>query len=88
MCVTRPLGSRVKHHLATEDAAEFAERVEPEVAVLTHFGSKLVHEGVEKQRRFVEESSGVRTVAAEDFMRLTVGSGIRVTRPRKDPGRK
>lgn len=88
MCVTRPLGSRVKYHLATEDAAEMTEAIRPEVAVLTHFGSKLVQEGAEKQRRFVEESSGVRTVAAEDFMRLTIGSGIRVTRPGKDPGRK
>ncbi|MCX6652162.1 MAG: MBL fold metallo-hydrolase [Methanomassiliicoccales archaeon] len=77
MCVTRPLGSRVKYHLATEDAAEMTEAIRPEVAVLTHFGSKLVQEGAEKQARYVQDRTGVRTIAARDFMRLTVGKAIR-----------
>jgi phosphoribosyl 1,2-cyclic phosphodiesterase len=81
LCVTRPLRSRVKNHLSTEDAAEFARLLSPEIAILTHFGSKLIHDGAEKQREFVETNSGVRTVAAEDFMRVSIGKRISVTRP-------
>jgi phosphoribosyl 1,2-cyclic phosphodiesterase len=80
MSVTRPLRSRVRHHMSTEDAAEMAGRVKPELAVLTHFGSKLIHDGVEAQRRHVEASSGVRTVAAEDFMVMHVNEAITVRR--------
>ncbi len=78
LCVTRPMRSRVKNHLSTEDAAEFASRIKPEAAVLTHFGSKLIHDGVEKQRAYVEESSDVRTIAAEDLMRISIGRRITV----------
>ncbi len=81
LCVTRPLRSRVKFHLSTEDAAEFASQVRPEAVVLTHLGSKLIHDGVEKQRRYVEDGSGVRTIAAEDLMRLTIGKRIAVKLP-------
>jgi phosphoribosyl 1,2-cyclic phosphodiesterase len=83
MNVTRPLRSRVRNHMSTEDAAEMACRIKPELAVLTHFGSKLIHDGTERQRRHVEEESGVRTVAAEDFMRLHLGDGITCRRARR-----
>jgi len=82
LCVTRPLRSRVKNHLSTEDAAEFARLIKPDAAVLTHFGSKFIHDDVEKQRIFVECDSGVRTIAAEDMMRLTVGVRISARMPR------
>jgi phosphoribosyl 1,2-cyclic phosphodiesterase len=77
MCVTRPLGTRVRYHLSTEDAAMLTNEIKPEVAVMTHFGSKFVHEGPEKQAKYVQEESGIRTIAAMDFMRLTVLKGIR-----------
>ena len=77
MCVTRPLGTRVRYHMSTEDAAVLAGVIKPEVAVLTHFGSKFVHEGAEKQAKYVQEESGIRTIAAVDFMRLTMLKGIR-----------
>jgi phosphoribosyl 1,2-cyclic phosphodiesterase len=80
MSVTRPLRSRVRNHMSTEDAAEMASAIGPEVAVITHFGSKMVHDGVEAQRRYVEDSSGVRTIAAEDFMVLDMGKRIRARR--------
>ncbi len=80
MCATRPRRSRVRHHLSSEDAGSFAREIKPEMAIITHFGSKMVHEGIEKERRFIEQESGVRTVAAEDFMRITLAKTIRVTR--------
>lgn len=82
MNVTRPLRSRVRFHMSTEDAAAMAREIGPELAVLTHFGSKLIHDGVQRQVDFVEDASGVRTVAAEDFMSLSIGERITVRRPK------
>jgi ribonuclease BN (tRNA processing enzyme) len=77
MCVTRPLGASVRYHLSTEDAAILTNEIRPEVAVMTHFGSKFIQEGAEKQAKYVQERSGIRTIAATDFMRLTMMKGIR-----------
>jgi ribonuclease BN (tRNA processing enzyme) len=71
--------------MSTEDAAAMAKEIRPELAVLTHFGSKLINDGVQRQADFVEEESGVRTIAAEDFMRLTMGARITARRLRKAP---
>jgi ribonuclease BN (tRNA processing enzyme) len=82
MNLTRPLGSRVPKHLCTEDAATLAKEVGPEVVLLTHFGMRLVHEGIKKQAAHIEELSGARTLAAEDLMTVQVGKTIRSTRAR------
>ncbi|MBM4237283.1 MAG: MBL fold metallo-hydrolase [Euryarchaeota archaeon] len=78
ICLTRPLGSRIAYHMCTEDAAEFVERSGPEVALLTHFGMKLLHEGPERQARYIEKKSGVRTVAATDLMTIQINKSIQV----------
>lgn len=78
--LTRPLGSRVPKHLCTEDAAEIALAIGPELVLLTHLGMKLVHEGVKSQAEHIEKVSGSRTLAAEDLMTVQVGKTIRTAR--------
>lgn len=78
--LTRPLGAKVPKHLATEDAAALVSEVRPEMALLTHFGMKLVHDGPERQAGYIEETSGVRTVPADDLMTVQVGEAIRMGR--------
>ncbi|MFA5312565.1 MAG: MBL fold metallo-hydrolase [Methanomassiliicoccales archaeon] len=80
LALTRPLGSRVPNHICTEDAAEISRRIKPEMTILTHFGAKLIYNGAGKQAKYIEEESGVRTLAAEDLMTVTIGRTIRVTR--------
>ena len=69
-CVTRPLGQRIPHHLSTEDAGYLIEKCKPEMAVITHFGMRVIQENPETQAKWIEERSGVKTVAASDFMTL------------------
>ena len=69
-CVTRPLGQRIPHHLSTEDAGYLIEKVKPELAVITHFGMRVIQENPETQAKWIEERTGVKTVAARDFMVL------------------
>jgi len=78
--LTRPRGAWVPKHMDTEDAAALVAAVRPEVAVLTHFGMKLVHDGPERQAAYIEQASGVRTVPAEDLMTFQIGKAIRVVR--------
>ncbi|HJX04399.1 MAG TPA: MBL fold metallo-hydrolase [Thermoplasmata archaeon] len=68
--VTRPLGQRIPHHLSTEDAGYLIEKVKPELAVITHFGMRVIQENPETQAKWIEDRSGVKTVAARDFMML------------------
>jgi len=51
-------------------------KIRPEVAVLTHFGIGVIVDGIEAQVRYIEEASGVRTIAAEDFMTIDIGKRI------------
>lgn len=69
-CVTRPLGQRIPHHLSTEDAGYLIEKTKPELAVITHFGMRVIQENPDTQARWIEERSGVKTVAARDFMTI------------------
>ena len=68
--VTRPLGQRIPHHLSTEDAGYLIEKVKPELAVITHFGMRVIQENPETQAKWIQDRSGVRTVAARDYMTL------------------
>ena len=69
-CVTRPLGQRIPHHLSTEDAGYLIEKTRPEMAVITHFGMRVVQENPETQAKWIEDKTGIKTVAARDFMML------------------
>jgi ribonuclease BN (tRNA processing enzyme) len=69
-CVTRPLGQRIPHHLSTEDAGYLLEKTKPELAVITHFGMRVIQENPETQAKWIQERSGVKTIAARDFMML------------------
>jgi phosphoribosyl 1,2-cyclic phosphodiesterase len=69
-CVTRPLGQRIPHHLSTEDAGYLIEKIRPELAIITHFGMRVIQENPETQAKWIEDRCGVKTIAARDFMTL------------------
>lgn len=79
---TTPHGNRINYHMCTDDAVLFAERVHPELIVLTHLGIVFLEHGPEEQARMVEEATGIRTVAGEDLMTLDMGDGIVLGRAR------
>ncbi len=81
LAVTRPLISRIPHHLSTEDAAVFAEEIRPELCLLTHMGKRFLREGPKKQAEWIRERSGVTTVAARDDMAIHLDGDIKVSLP-------
>lgn len=84
--VTRPLNARIPHHLDVGDAAAFCEKVRPELALLTHFGMRVIRDGPRLAAEEVQRRSGVRAVAAEDGMEVELAGGIGVlSRPASPP---
>ncbi|MEM4729733.1 MAG: MBL fold metallo-hydrolase [Thermoplasmata archaeon] len=76
--VTSPLGRRIPHHLNVEDAARICEAVRPELALLTHFGMRVICEGPALAAEEVQRRSGVTALAAEDGMEVEMGDTIRL----------
>jgi len=76
--VTRPLGMPIPYHLTVEDAAKIAGAVKPELALLTHFGTRVIKDGPPKAAEWIQNKMGVRTVAAEDGMAVDIGDELRI----------
>ncbi len=79
--VTRPRGAAIPHHLSTDDACDIAERIQPDLLVITHMGLKLLRQGAEPEAKYVQQQTGVRTVAGEDLMRVGLGEHVAVHAP-------
>jgi phosphoribosyl 1,2-cyclic phosphodiesterase len=79
--VTRPRGAHIPDHMSTEDAVDIAERIQPDLLAMTHLGLKLIRRGPEPEARYVEQETGVRTIAAQDLAELTIEEGVRVRDP-------
>ena len=78
--VTTPHNNRIRYHMCTDDAAEIASLVKPELCIFIHLGIVMIKEDPEKQARMCEEISGVRTVAADDLTVLNIGEEVTLDR--------
>jgi phosphoribosyl 1,2-cyclic phosphodiesterase len=73
ICTLRPRGSRIKWHLSTDDALRIVQDIRPKRAALTHFGMKMITVTEAKaEAKYIEQETGVPTIAAEDGMKLKV----------------
>ncbi len=76
---TTPRGNRINYHMCTDDAVEFERIVKPELAVFVHLGVAIIRAGAESEAKYVEDETGVRTIAARDRMVLDVGEDVSVS---------
>jgi len=81
LCVLRPHGSTWRGHLSTDDAIQIIQKTRPEMCVLTHFGMRMIAADPAREALRIEDETRVRTIAAEDNMRLCIGKDLRVDRP-------
>jgi phosphoribosyl 1,2-cyclic phosphodiesterase len=75
--VTRPVKMPIPFHLTVEDAAAMAEIVKPELCLLTHFGMRVIKEGPPKAAGWIQNKTGVRTVAGTDGMEWDIGKELK-----------
>ena len=78
VCTTRPLGARIPYHLCTEDVAELVSAINPEIVILTHFGMKFLHSNPAHQANWIWKTVGIKTIPAEDLMKVTIRDTITV----------
>ncbi|MDH5782637.1 MAG: MBL fold metallo-hydrolase [Candidatus Bathyarchaeota archaeon] len=76
LCAMRPAGSPWKGHMTSEDAIKILEEATPEMAVLTHFGMKMIFKEPTREAEFIHQKTGVPTIAATDGMRLSISEKI------------
>jgi len=86
LCVMRPAGSPWKGHMTSDDAVQILGEAKPEMAVLTHFGMQMIFKGPANEARFIQEKTGIPTIAGSDGMCITVGEKIQVKTPKKQRG--
>jgi phosphoribosyl 1,2-cyclic phosphodiesterase len=83
LCTMWPRGEPLRYHLNTDEALRILEEASPGCALLTHFGVKMLRADPDVEATFLEESTGVPTVAARDGMTLILGDCVEVKSPRK-----
>ena len=81
LCVMRPSGKPWKGHMTTDDAIMIINEARPEMAVITHFGMKMIFKGPPREAKVIQQRTGVPVVAAVDGMRIELGEEIRVRPP-------
>jgi phosphoribosyl 1,2-cyclic phosphodiesterase len=82
--VLRPKSDKWKTHMCTEDAMKLIEDVKPELAVITHFGQKMINANPMLEAREIQKRTGIRTIAAQDAMEINLeglaqGRGVQTT---------
>ena len=66
--VVAPFGYELEGHLSSDDAVKIIQRAKPKVAVITHFGVKMIDQDPMYQAREIYKKTGISIIAAEDGM--------------------
>ena len=70
--VLRPGARSIKGHMCTNNFIDLVEKVKPSLAIMTHFGFKMIAANPVEEAIRVSKKTGVRTLAAFDGMRVDV----------------
>jgi phosphoribosyl 1,2-cyclic phosphodiesterase len=68
--VLRPRNVKWPEHMNSNQAAELLSKVKPSLAVIQHFGMLMLRANPEREAKWIEKQTGVRTIAATDGMRI------------------
>lgn len=70
--VLRPGSSSIKGHMSTESFTKLVDEVKPQVAIITHFGLKMLSANPVLEAKYIHDQTGVKSLAAFDGMSLEV----------------
>ena len=66
--VKNPQGQTSEGHLNSEDAAKLISKVNPKLAIITHFGVKMLQADPMNEARFIQRTTKIQTISAKDGM--------------------
>lgn len=61
-----PSGSGEETHLSTDDAIKILSKASPSVAIITHFGNKMLGADPISEARVIQKATGIQCLAARD----------------------
>ena len=70
--VVRPGTRSIKGHMCTSNFSKLIEEVRPKLALMTHFGFKMINENPAIEAKIIQEKTGIRTLAAFDGMMVEI----------------
>ncbi len=70
MNVTQPYGMKEKHNLCSDCAEKIIKKTKPSLAVLTHFGKKMIQADPVYEARKIQKETGIQIIAAKDGMEI------------------
>ncbi|MBL7206417.1 MAG: MBL fold metallo-hydrolase [Candidatus Aenigmarchaeota archaeon] len=62
----RPRNSEWPKHMNSRDAVKILKEVKPKLAILQHFGFLMMNGIAEKEGKWIEKESGIKTIVAKD----------------------
>ena len=70
--VLRPSNQSIRGHMCTDDFIKLVDEVSPKLAIMTHFGFKMLSANPVEEALRVARETGVRTLASFDGMRVDI----------------
>ncbi|MGB9936812.1 MAG: MBL fold metallo-hydrolase [Methanobacterium sp.] len=68
--VIRPKNEKIRGHMCTNEFIKLVDEIKPKLAIMTHLGMKMVFNDAKKEAKSVTDSTGVKTLAAYDGMKV------------------
>ncbi len=68
--VTLPFNEKNDYLLSSDDAVRIIEKVKPKLAVITHFGKKMLSSDPLYESREIQKQTGVQVIAAKDGLEV------------------
>ena len=72
MNVLRPGKDKWGTHLSSEDVVRIIKKATPELAIIQHFGAKMLKSDPVYEARWIQKETGVRTIAATDGLSISL----------------
>jgi len=66
-----PFGTKAKDNLSCDDAITIIEKTKPKLAIITHFGSKLLQADPLYEAREIQKRTNVMVMAAKEGMKIS-----------------
>jgi phosphoribosyl 1,2-cyclic phosphodiesterase len=70
--VLRPGTKSIKGHMCTNNFANLISEIQPKLAIMTHFGFKMLNNDPVKEAKKVMKKTGIKTIAAFDGLKIDI----------------
>lgn len=70
--VIRPGNQSIKGHMSSKNFKDLINEVKPKLAIMTHFGFKMLNEDPFNEAKNITEDIGIKTLAAFDGMQIDI----------------